>query len=43
MDFGATEFYLAEGYRYACEVLDARRRRGHAPLELAPIAAPVYH
>jgi NTE family protein len=43
MDFGATEFYLAEGYRYACEVLDTRRSRRRAAIELAPIAAPVYH
>lgn len=42
MDFGATEFYLAEGYRYASEVLDRRRARRRLP-ELAPIAAPVYH
>ena len=42
MDFGATEFYLAEGYRYAAEVLDARRARRRA-VQLAPIAAPVYH
>jgi NTE family protein len=42
MDFGATEFYLNEGYRYAAEILDSRRKRRAVP-ELAPIAAPVYH
>jgi NTE family protein len=42
MDFGATDFYLAEGYRYAAEVLDSRRSRRRV-MELAPIAAPVYH
>jgi NTE family protein len=42
MDFGATDFYLNEGYRYAAEVLDGRRRRRRTA-ELAPIAAPVYH
>ena len=42
MDFGATEFYLAEGYRYAAEVLDGRRARRRT-VPLAPIAAPVYH
>ncbi|TMF99669.1 MAG: patatin-like phospholipase family protein [Chloroflexi bacterium] len=42
MDFRATDFYLSEGYRFACEVLDTRRKRRRAP-ELAPIAAPVYH
>jgi NTE family protein len=42
MDFGATDFYLNEGYRYAAEVLDTRRRRRRTA-ELAPIAAPVYH
>ena len=41
MDFGATEFYLKEGYRFASEVLDSRRKRRRSP-ELAPIAAPVY-
>jgi len=41
MDFGATDFYLNEGYRFASEVLDTRRKRRRAP-ELAPIAAPVY-
>ena len=43
MDFGSTEFYMAEGYRYASQVLDARRRRGHATANFAPIAAPLYH
>lgn len=43
MDFGSTDFYLAEGYRYACEVLDSRRGRRRQQIELAPIAAPVYH
>jgi hypothetical protein len=42
MDFGATDFYLKEGYRFAAEVLDTRRK-GRRPAELAPIAAPVYH
>jgi NTE family protein len=42
MDFGATDFYLNEGYRYAAQVLDARRRRRRS-VELAPIAAAVYH
>jgi NTE family protein len=42
MDFGATDFYLSEGYRYAAEVLDSRRSRRRV-VELAPIAAPVYH
>jgi len=42
MDFGATDFYLNEGYRFASEVLDTRRKRRRAP-ELAPIVAPVYH
>jgi len=42
MDFGATDFYLNEGYRYAAQVLDGRRRR-RGSVELAPIAAPVYH
>src|SRR2546421_2719476 len=42
MDFGATEFYMAEGYRYAAEVLDFRGRRRRA-VQLAPIAASVYH
>lgn len=42
MDFGSTESYLAEGYRYASNVLDSRRRHRNAPM-LAPIAAPVYH
>jgi NTE family protein len=43
MDFGATEFYLAEGYRYAGEVLDSRRSRRRGAVQLAPVAAPVYH
>ena len=42
MDFGVTDFYLREGYRYGCEVLDARRRHRRVT-QLAPIAAPVYH
>ncbi len=42
MDFGATEGYIREGYRFASEVLETRARRGRMP-ELAPIAAPVYH
>ncbi len=41
MDFGATDFYLKEGYRFAAEVLDARGKRRRSP-ELAPIAARVY-
>jgi len=41
MDFGATQFYLDEGYRYAAQVLDSRRRRRRTA-ELAPIAAPLY-
>jgi NTE family protein len=42
MDFGATDFYLNEGYRYAAEILDSRRKR-RGPAGLAPIAAPVHH
>src|SRR5438132_560122 len=42
MDFSATDFYLHEGYRFACEILDTRRKRRPLP-ELAPVAAPVYH
>ena len=42
MDFSATDFYLHEGYRFACEILDSRRKRHLLP-ELAPVAAPVYH
>ena len=42
MDFGATEDYIREGYRFASEVLEARASRRRMP-ELAPIAAPVYH
>ena len=41
MDFGATDFYLKEGYRFACEALDGRRKRRRTA-ELAPTAAPVY-
>jgi NTE family protein len=41
MDFGATDFYLNEGYHYAAEILDSRRKRRWT-VELAPIAAPVY-
>jgi len=41
MDFGATQFYLDEGYRYAAQALDSRRRRRRTA-ELAPIAAPLY-
>ena len=43
MDFGATDFYLNEGYRYAAEVLDSRRKRRRSMPELAPTVAPVYH
>jgi NTE family protein len=43
MDFGATDFYLREGYRYANEVLEFRRSRRRVLTQLAPIAAPVYH
>ena len=44
MDFGATDFYLKEGYRFASEVLDSRaqQKRRSSP-ELAPLGAPVYH
>jgi NTE family protein len=42
MDFGATDFYLASGYEYACRVLDGRARRRRTE-QIAPIAAPVYH
>jgi len=42
MDFGATDFYLNEGYRYAAQVLDGRRHRRRTA-QLAPIAAAVYH
>ena len=42
MDFGATDFYLDEGYRYAAQVLDGRRKRRRSLPELAPTAAPVY-
>jgi hypothetical protein len=41
MDFGATDFYLKEGYRFASEVLDTRRKRRRSDA-LVPIAAPVY-
>jgi hypothetical protein len=41
MDFGATDFYLKDGHRYAAEILDARRKHRRLP-ELAPVAAPVY-
>jgi hypothetical protein len=40
MDFGATEFYLTEGHRFASDVLDSSRKRRQMP-DLAPIAAPV--
>jgi NTE family protein len=43
MDFGATDFYLNEGYRYAAQVLDARRRRRRSLPELGPTVAPAYH
>lgn len=43
MDFGATDFYLDEGYRYAAQVLDSRHRRRRSIPELAPTVAPVYH
>ncbi len=43
MDFGATDFYLNEGYRYAAQVLDSRRKRRRNQPELAPTVAPVYH
>jgi len=42
MDFSATDFYLREGYRFACEILDSRRKRRRL-VERAPVAAPVYH
>lgn len=42
MDFGATDFYLDEGYRYAAQVLDGRRKRRRSMPELAPTVAPVY-
>jgi hypothetical protein len=41
MDFGATDFYLKEGYRFASDALDARLKR-RPPSELSPLAAPVY-
>lgn len=41
MDFGAADFYIEEGYRFAADILDARRHRRRP--ELAPVAAPVYH
>jgi hypothetical protein len=41
MDFGATDFYLKEGYRFASEVLDTRRKRRRSDA-LVPIAAPVF-
>ena len=43
MDFGATDFYLNEGYRYAAHVLDSRGKRGRSMPEFAPTVAPVYH
>jgi NTE family protein len=43
MDFGATEFYLNEGYRYAAQVLDSRGKRRRSLPELAPTVAPVFH
>ena len=43
MDFGATDFYLDEGYRYAAQVLDSRGKRRRSIPELAPTVAPVYH
>lgn len=43
MDFGATEFYLNEGYRYAAQVLDSRGKRRRSMPEFAPTVAPVYH
>ena len=43
MDFGATDFYLNEGYRYAAQVLDSRTKRRRSLPELAPTVAPVYH
>jgi len=42
MDFGATDFYLNEGYRFASEALDTRLKRRRAS-EVAPIVAPAYH
>jgi len=42
MDFGATEFYLNAGYRFAAEILDSRRKHRRRTPDLAPIAAPVY-
>jgi len=43
MDFGATDFYLNEGYRYAAQVLDSRGKRRRSMPEFAPTVAPVYH
>jgi len=43
MDFGATEFYLDEGYRYAAQILDSRGKRRQSVPELAPTVAPAYH
>jgi len=43
MDFGATEFYLDEGYRYAAQILDSRGKRRQSVAELAPTVAPAYH
>jgi NTE family protein len=40
MDFGATDDYINEGYRYAADVLDARQPNRRAP-EREPVAADV--
>ena len=42
MDFRATQDYIEAGYRFAAEILDAKRQRRRTP-ELAPVVAPVYH
>jgi NTE family protein len=41
MDFGATNDYIEEGYRYAAETLDSRQRNSRLP-EREPVAVPVY-
>lgn len=41
MDFGATDDYIEEGYRYAADALDARQRGRRSP-ELEPLETPVY-
>src|SRR4030081_3645478 len=42
MDFRATQDYIEAGYRFAAEILDAKRQRRRTP-GLAPVVAPVYH